>query len=158
MERDEASPQTDDELVHDLDSSIDSKIAFFSKKTIPIFAVIVLLGIGSGFLGASLSKGSGILLEPTSGAAVDGGEKTVFGIEDDKTFTDQAQGLLVEGGIDGEGEYHLERAGGESQNVYLTSSTIDLSEFIDKKIKVWGETFSAKKAGWLMDVGKLEVL
>jgi hypothetical protein len=52
----------------------------------------------------------------------------------------------------------LERAGGPSQDVYLTSSTISFDEYVGKKVKVWGETFSAKTAGWLMDVGRLELL
>ncbi|MDO8269715.1 MAG: hypothetical protein Q7T54_03530, partial [Candidatus Levybacteria bacterium] len=63
-----------------------------------------------------------------------------------------------EGGIDGEGEYHLERPGGDSQNVYMSSSTVDLAQFTGRKVKVWGQTNSAQKAGWLMDVGKVEVL
>jgi hypothetical protein len=42
--------------------------------------------------------------------------------------------------------------------VYLTSSLVDLSQFVKRKIKVWGETQKAKVAGWLMDVGKVEVL
>lgn len=79
------------------------------------------------------------------------------GIADKKTFKDTAEGILREGGIDGEGNFHLERPGGKSQNVYLTSTTVDLSEYIGKKIKIHGETFSAQKAGWLMDVGLVEV-
>ena len=50
------------------------------------------------------------------------------------------------------------RPGGESQNVYLTSSVVDLDLFVDHKIRIWGETFSAQKAGWLMDVGRVEVI
>ncbi len=50
------------------------------------------------------------------------------------------------------------RPGGDSQNVYLTSSIIDLSRFVKKKVKVWGETHAAQHVGWLMDVGRLEVL
>ena len=40
----------------------------------------------------------------------------------------------------------------------LTSSSVDLSLFIDRKVKIWGQTFEAEKAGWLLDVGQLEVL
>ena len=65
---------------------------------------------------------------------------------------------MKEGGIDGEGQYHLVRPGGDSQNVYLTSSLVDMSKFLNQKIKVWGETQKAEKAGWLMDVGRVEVL
>lgn len=79
------------------------------------------------------------------------------GVVDKKTFKDSAEGVLREGGIDGEGNFHLERSGGVSQNVYLTSTTVDLSGYIGKKVKVWGQTFQAEKAGWLMDVGSVEI-
>ena len=79
------------------------------------------------------------------------------GIVDKKTFKDSVEGILREGGIDGEGNFHIERPGGVSQNVYLTSSTVDLSVYIGKKVKVWGQTFSGQKAGWLMDVGLVEI-
>ena len=79
------------------------------------------------------------------------------GVVDKKTFKDSVEGILREGGIDGEGNFHLERPGGVSQNVYLTSTTVDLSNYIGKKVKVWGQTFQAEKAGWLMDVGSVEV-
>ena len=83
---------------------------------------------------------------------------TIVGSNDTTTFKDTAEGTLKEGGIDGEGAFHLERPGGDSQNVYLTSSTVDLSKFVGKKIKVWGQTQKAQHAGWLMDVGRVEVL
>jgi len=79
------------------------------------------------------------------------------GVVDKKTFKDSVEGILREGGIDGEGNFHLERPGGLSQNVYLTSTTVDLSNYIGKKVKVWGQTFQAEKAGWLMDVGLVEI-
>ena len=65
---------------------------------------------------------------------------------------------LLKGGIEGEGSHRILRPGGETQTVYLTSSVIDLSPFVDHKIKVWGETFAAQKANWLMDVGRVEVI
>jgi hypothetical protein len=65
---------------------------------------------------------------------------------------------LEEGGIDGEGTHHLVRDGGPSKSVYLTSTVIDLDSFAGKKVKVWGETISARKAGWLMDVGKIKII
>ena len=68
------------------------------------------------------------------------------------------EGNLESGGINGEGTHKLIRPGGDSQTVYLTSSVLDLNQFVGKKVKVWGQTFSAKKAGWLMDVGRVEVL
>jgi len=51
----------------------------------------------------------------------------------------------------------LIRPGGDSQNVYLTSTVIDLESFVGKKVEVWGETIGAREAGWLMDVGKVKV-
>jgi len=35
---------------------------------------------------------------------------------------------------------------------------LDLSEFNGKCVQVWGETFAAQEAGWLMDVGRLKLL
>ena len=40
----------------------------------------------------------------------------------------------------------------------MTSSVVDLSQFVDRKVKVWGSTQTAQVAGWLMDVGRVEVL
>ncbi len=65
---------------------------------------------------------------------------------------------MREGGIEGEGAFHLERTGGKSQTAYLTSTTVDLEPYIGKKVRVLGKTFAGKKAGWLMDVGYVEVL
>lgn len=70
---------------------------------------------------------------------------------------DTATGVLVKGGIGNEGTHHLERDGGASRNVYLTSSVIDLESFVGKKVEVWGETLASRKAGWLMDVARVQV-
>jgi hypothetical protein len=90
------------------------------------------------------------------GSGVQSGK--TYGSDDLKTYKDSTEGVLKEGGIEGEGQFHLERPGGESQNVYMTSSTVDLSLFLNKKIKVWGATQTAQKAGWLMDVGRVQAL
>ncbi|MCX7928222.1 MAG: hypothetical protein N2558_00865 [Patescibacteria group bacterium] len=79
------------------------------------------------------------------------------GIIDASKFSTSAQGLLVEGGINGEGTHHLQRPGGVSQNVYLTSTVIDLQTFVGKNVTVWGDTISGMNAGWLIDVGKIKV-
>lgn len=134
----------------------DSKSAS-PTKTLGIFIIIALVGVGTGFALAKYSSktGNNIPLLPTKNSAVSG--KT-YGSSDTKTFKDTTEGVLKEGGIDGEGQFHLVRPGGDSQNVYMTSSTVDLSQFIGKKIKIWGETQTAQTAGWLMDVGRVEVL
>lgn len=128
-----------------------------SSKTAFVLILLVLLGIGTGFTLSRYSgkTGTSISLIPSGNSASKG--KT-FGSSDTKTFKDTAEGTLKNGGINGEGQYHLERPGGDSQNVYMTSSTVDLSQFLGKKIKVWGQTQTAQTAGWLMDVGRVEVL
>jgi len=128
------------------------------KKMITTILVLVFAGIATGFglfYFTQRSKSS------IPSGTVDKGKikkGLIVGMQDEETFRDSAEGKLISGGIDGEGSHHLEREGGESQNVYLTSSVVDLDQFLDRKIKVWGETFEAQKAGWLMDVGRLEVI
>lgn len=118
---------------------------------------LVFLGIISGYGLTKLNKPQGAkqLARTTEGGTEKG--KT-FGVVDEKAFKDQAEGELASGGIDGEGSHHLIRDGGESQFVYLTSSIVDLDQFMGKKVRVWGQTFEAQRAGWLMDVGRLEIL
>lgn len=113
----------------------------------------ILLGVGSGF---GLNK---LNLFGLGGGAK--GEKvktaTEIGVRDETTFKDSAEGKLVKGGVDSEGTHHLVRSGGASQNVYLTSSVVNLDNFVGKKVKVYGLTIAAQKAGWLMDVGRVEI-
>jgi len=75
-----------------------------------------------------------------------------------KTFTDDAVGTIVKGGINGEGTHTLQREGGKTQNAALTSSTVDLDLFVDKKVEIQGETNSSTKAGWFLDVGVIKIL
>lgn len=124
---------------------------FFIIGGVAIVAIGVLLGY---FLsGGRAGKSLGVSNVPQ---AVN--TKNEAGISDEKTFSDTATGLLEEGGISGEGTHHLTRPGGPSQTVYLTSTVIDLQSFVGKNIQVWGQTISARKAGWLMDVGKVKVI
>lgn len=124
------------------------------KLFLGAIAAVVLTGTLIGFTVAKL--------KPSPSANVPQGQKVqtdkTAGIVDKKTFKDSVEGTLKEGGIDGEGNFHLERPGGPSQYVYLTSSTVDLAQYIGKKIRVHGATFKGQKAGWLMDVGLVEVL
>lgn len=122
------------------------------KKGIYIGALIIIIaGIVTGyFLSSSKSGSKGIgsigIIE----------SKKIVGSEDTKIYKDTTEGTLEEGGIDGIGTHKLIRPGGESQTVYLTSSVINLDDFIGKQVKVWGETQATHKAGWFMDVGRLE--
>lgn len=71
---------------------------------------------------------------------------------------DTAEGVLEDGGLNGEGTYHLVRDGGSSKYIALTSSMVDLSAFAGKKVNIWGETLSSKRpGGWLMDVAKIQL-
>ncbi|MBU1085437.1 MAG: hypothetical protein ABIJ43_01850 [Candidatus Beckwithbacteria bacterium] len=127
------------------------------KKIMAIFLFLVFLGVGTGYGLYSFKKPKAVkkLSTEISGVLETG---DTFGVMDEDAFRDVAEGEMAAEGIDGEGSHHLIREGGESKYVYLTSSIIDLDQFIGKKVKVWGETFEAQKAGWLMDVGRLEVL
>lgn len=125
-----------------------------------VILVALLMGAGTGFFSSKVFSGKGIGM-PAAGTeeaekTADGTAKTA-GIKDTKVFKDSAEGTLREGGFEDEGSFHLERPGGKSQNVYLTSSTVDLSQFVGKKVSVLGKTFDSEKAGWLMDVGYIEL-
>jgi hypothetical protein len=148
---------TDDILIHNLDADVspvnpETTEGFSFVQLALILLVVIIFGIGIGF-GVAKLKGATKTASNQNGKV----EQTA-GIADKKTFKDSAEGILKEGGIDGEGNFHLERPGGESQNVYITSTTVDLSKYVGKKVRVWGATFQGEKAGWLMDVGLVEVL
>jgi hypothetical protein len=124
-------------------------------KVVGLLLVMILLGVGTGY---AIAHKNGTSTQKAAGAptySVSTGK--TFGVSDTTDFPDTAQGTLQKGGIEGEGAYHLVRSGGDSQNVYMTSSEVDLSQFVGKTIKVWGKTQAAQHAGWLMDVGKVQV-
>lgn len=119
--------------------------------------LVILAGVGMGYFFSQQGRVGGLTnkIEVAPGAVV---KEKEAGLDDEKTFKDEATGVLKEGGVEGEGSHHLEREGGESQNVYLTSSVIDLDDFVGEKVTVWGETNKGQKAGWLMDVGKIKII
>lgn len=116
---------------------------------------VVALGVLSAYLISQKVFGTSSKTSDVPGVKV---TKDEAGVLDDSTKYDSAIGNLVEGGINGEGSYHLEREGGPSKYVYLTSSVIDLQSFVGKKVEVWGQTLASKKAGWLMDVAKVKIV
>jgi len=128
------------------------------RRGIIIFISVIIVGVLTGFIIAKVKTELGNKNIKKGTSQSNAQVKKTAGIRDESKFKDKAEGVLREGGIDGEGNFHLERPGGESQNVYLTSTTVDLAEFIGKKIRVHGETFRGQKAGWLMDVGLVEAL
>ena len=131
------------------------------KRAIVLGVVAILAGIGTGFGGFKLKQkvsgnGSPTATQQVAGDVVNNGD--VFGVKDDQTFKDSAEGYLEQGGLDGEGSHQLLREGGPSQTVYLTSSITDLDKLVGMQVKVWGETFKGQKVGWLMDVGRVQVI
>jgi len=113
-----------------------------TRIVIGVYAVLVLLGIGTGYL---LSRANVIKTDKVAGST------------DTKTFKDSAIGVVQKDGTDGEGTHQLLREGGPSQTVTLMSSVIDLNQYVGKKVKVYGQTMAAQKAAWLMDVGRVEL-
>ena len=151
----EEEEKKEDKLVKKFDNKTITNNSF---RVAVIFIVMIFLGVGTGFLIAKGTSGgsTGPSSQVESGEEIAVGEK--YGSDDTETFSDVAEGKLVEGGVEGEGQYHLERPGGETQYVYLTSSVVDLGLLEGREIKVWGQTQKAQYAPWLMDVGRVEVL
>ena len=126
-------------------------------RFLPIFIVLVIvtLGIVSGLILASRQKST------TQTAALGENQETSKQISETlaQTFRDEAEGTIQKNDeLDkySQGTHKLMRPGGESQTAYLTSSVLDLDQYVGKKVKVFGETFGSSQVGWLMDVGKVE--
>ncbi len=134
-----------------------AKRGISGAKVFLVLLLMVILGVGAGYGASFVSATTGTSLVPSALNPNAPAKGKVFGSGDTSVFKDTAEGQMQNGGIDGDGEYHLVRPGGSSQYVYLTSSTLDLSQFVGQKIKIWGQTQAAQHAGWLMDVGKVEV-
>ena len=148
-------PKNDKEVFHSFSGAKSS----LSPSVLFIGILVVAAGIVSGYLLVTMQSAK------TTGSATQGQvtksniqKGAVYGSDDTTTFKDTVEGVVTAGGIDGEGQFHLVRPGGDSQNVYMTSSLVDLSLFVGRKVKVWGQTQKARTAGWLMDVGRVEVL
>lgn len=141
----------EDKVMHNIGTSGKLNIFVFYG----VLVVLIIAGGGVGYFTGGIKSPA---TKNGSGETATTAAKKSAGVMDKKKFPDAVEGVLKDGGIEGEGSFHLERPGGESQNVYLTSSIVDLSLYIGKKIKVMGETQKAQKAGWLMDVGYVEVL
>lgn len=138
-----------------------TKGSSFHFRLLLLSIVVIALGIVGGYFVVRMQSGvtgGQSALTTSSGGKASVQKGAVYGSDDTATFKDTVEGTVAKGGIGDEGQYHLVRPGGDSQNVYMTSSLVDLSLFVDRKVKVWGETQKAKVAGWLMDVGRVEVL
>ncbi len=125
----------------------------------PMLVAIALVVIFGGFFVGWLISGKKAGTNPSvqsSSTVSDSGKEA--GAKDTSKFKEGPIGTLQAGGIKGEGTYHLDRPGGATQTVYLTSTVIDMSPFVGKKVQVWGETQASKYAPWFMDVVKIKVV
>ncbi len=129
------------------------------SRIIPIVLVLVIIALGvfSGLVWASRAKNAAEKAKPAiEEEQLSGQQKESF----NQTFRDEAEGTVEKNDkLDkyAQGTHRLVRPGGESQTAYLTSSVLDLDQYVGKKVKVFGETFGSSQVGWLMDVGKVEV-
>jgi len=126
-------------------------------RFLPIFVVLVIvtLGITSGLILASRQKSTTQTI--TQGENQETNKQIAEILA--QTFKDEAEGTIQKNDkLDKyvQGTHKLMRPGGESQTAYLTSSVLDLDQYVGKKVKVFGETFGSSQVGWLMDVGKVE--
>ena len=101
------------ELIHELESPRRKRNSSSPNKNTLIFTVVIMLilGVGTGYIASNVSGASNkgplsINKNDTSGEIKKG---FTTGVTDTKTFPDTAEGVLKEGGIEGEGEFHLER-------------------------------------------------
>lgn len=132
---------------------------------LPALIILVII-VAGGLTGFWLSR------QTTFGVSGSGGSRTLMGgaqlvqspkemgIKDTETFRDSAKGRIEvnDNPEVPEGSHKLIRSGGPSQTAYITSSVVDLNLFVGKCVEVNGQTFAAKKAAWLMDIGWVKLL
>lgn len=131
------------------------------SKILPILVVVIIIGLGvfTGLIASSIQK-----TKAQNHQAVSLEEEELSPEQQQsfaQTFRDEAEGTVEKNDdLDkyAQGTHKLLRSGGESQTAYLTSSVLDLDEYVGKKVKVFGETFGSSQVGWLMDVGKVEII
>ena len=128
------------------------------NKVIPLILILLIIAAGaiSGLFLSSTGK------KDESKSAVSEQEELTPEVQQsfNQTFRDEAEGKIEKNDeLDkyAQGTHKLIRPGGEAQTAYITSTVLDLDEYVGKNVKVFGETFGSSQVGWLMDVGKVEV-
>ena len=96
-------------LIHTLETEEVKGVTYVSFFTMIAVAVVIGAALGFGFSRFNKKTTNNVdsKVKNTAQSA---------GIVDKKTFKDSVEGILREGGIDGEGNFHIERPGGISQN------------------------------------------
>ncbi len=143
-------------IVQPINSTTDKKPIVFMA----VFSLLIILsGVATGFgLSKLAAQGSGTpVVNGRSAEIVKTADEE--GVKDASAYPDTATGEVKvnDGKLTAEGSHVLVRPGGVSQNVYLTSSIVELEKYVGKKVQVWGQTFKGQKAGWLMDVGRIKI-
>lgn len=118
--------------------------------------IIITVGVLSGFGLSRLTVGENLAPKTADGRA--GPQASEI---DTATFRDRAVGIIEKNQADdqyAQGTHRLIREGGPTQTAYLVSSVVDLGAYVGKNVEVWGETFASTQVGWLMDVGKVNVI
>ena len=128
-----------------------------NRYLLSVVVASIVLGLGTGFALAKSNRASSTSTPGASSTTTAGKTSST----DNQTFKDFAEGTIQKRSAPKdpseyvEGTHMLIRQG--AVPVALTSSVVDLSQYENKKVKVYGETQKAIKEGWLMDVGKVEV-
>lgn len=133
----------------------------FVYPVVIVMAIIIGFAISRFFPSQTNSVNQEDSLVANQAAQVIEGEELKPGVvygNTSQTFSDTTFGTVVAGGVNGEGTHTLEREGGVTQNAALTSSVVDLDLFIGKKVEVFGETNTSRKANWLLDVGNIKII
>src|SRR3989344_108222 len=146
-------------IIHNLDGKSMKKQTKLNAS-LPLLILAVAIVFSGGVTGYVLAqnKSSKTVVSVTGGGTTAEGLSKIVGVAS-ANCKDTGEGDLKEGGTeDSVGSHHLERPGGISQNIYLVSSVVTLDDYVGKKVRVTGETFASEKAGWFMDVCKLEGL
>jgi hypothetical protein len=131
------------------------------KALIILVIVSIVSGIATGYFLSQKNSGGALITSSTGGASTGESNVAIPAQAESTACPDFAEGTLkakdkpADPSQYSEGTHLLERTG--QTPVTLTSSTVDLTKFEGKKVKVFGATQKALKAGWLMDVCKVDV-
>lgn len=144
MEQDTNTPN----LLHRLKS-----VSKTNRIFVIVLVVAILSGLGTGYV---LAKSDQAGKYPAGTITTENAKSPD---QDKRTFRDFAEGKVTKkpeakNGAYSEGTHLLVRDSGVP--VALTSSVVDLTQYENKRVKVYGETQKAVKEGWLMDVGRVE--
>lgn len=128
-----------------------------SRSKLVVGAVmIVLMGSVVGY-GLSRSK----ITKASKEGNISPGQiktSTEAGYQDTKLFESIVTGVIKKGGLQGDGTHSLIQDSNPKNPAALLSSVVDLDEYIDKHVQVWGRSQKGLKAAWLLEVGRVKIL